>query len=153
PPGACGRSWSRARLAVMSISRGGPGLAPPAWLAAAARDERSQLPATGVQLPSPYTKGATVGAPGVLLLRRYQVPVPGSTVPMVAGRLRPRRPTRGFQPAPPYWNGAASGPPGVLLLRRYQVAVDGSTTPTVAVPLPSQSPATGTQPGAPYGNG
>src|SRR4051794_37588426 len=43
-----------------------------------------QSPTTGIQLGSPYTKGAKSGAPAELVLRRYQVPVPGSKTPGVA---------------------------------------------------------------------
>jgi hypothetical protein len=110
-----------------------------------------QSPTTGVQPALPNEKGAISGAPGLTELRRYQVPVPGSKMPMPAWPLPVQSPTTGTQPAAPYWK-TRSGAPGLSLLRRYQVAVDGSKTPMPVWPVPVQSPTTETQPAAPYWN-
>ncbi len=106
-----------------------------------------------------------LGAPALLLLRRYQVAggwpnsPTGSKTPTVVTPSPFQSPTTGTQSAAPYWNSGMSAVPGLLLLRRYQVAAGwpnrarGSKTPIVSMPSPFQSPTTGMSPGAPYWNG
>src|SRR5262249_36638780 len=88
-------------------------------------------PTTGSQLGAPNWKGVKSGAPGLLLLRRYQVMVLGSTTPMVTSPSPFQSPTTGIQPGAPKAKGPMSGAPLVLVLRRNQLPVLGSKTPTV----------------------
>src|SRR5262249_14103101 len=61
----------------------------------------SQSPATGMSPGVPYRNGATSGAPGELLLRRYQVMVDGSTTPTVWTPSPSQSPTSAIQPGAP----------------------------------------------------
>src|SRR5262245_23856126 len=90
-----------------------------------------QSPTTGVQPGSPYWKGGMLGAPALLLLRKYQVMVAGSTTPTVTRPSPSQSPTTGIQPTPPYWNCPPVGAPAELPFRRYHVPVAGSNWPGV----------------------
>src|SRR3954464_13382010 len=89
--------------------------------------------------PAPTWNGGGLGRPALLLLRRYQVIVVGSTMPTVSTPSPSQSPQTGSQPTLPKVNGPASGAPLLLLFRGYQKAVDGSNRPTAGEPLPSQS--------------
>src|SRR6516162_5869991 len=59
-----------------------------------------QSPTTGMSPGHPYWNFMS-GAPGLLLLRRYQVNVDGSTTPIVLTPSPFQSPTTGIQPGPP----------------------------------------------------
>src|SRR5262245_34329287 len=58
-------------------------------------------PMTGSQPGAPYLNGLKSGAPAPFLLRRYQVPVAGSTVPMPVLPELVQSPATGSQPGAP----------------------------------------------------
>src|SRR6266542_863591 len=91
----------------------------------------SQSPTTGVHPGDPYWNGTTSGAPGALLVRRYQVSVLGSTTPMVVFPSPFQSPATGIQCGLPYANGAISGAPALFVFFRYQTP-SGLSTPGVS---------------------
>src|SRR5205823_5853282 len=66
-----------------------------------------QSPTTGSQPTAPYWKTMSA-APGVLLLRRYQVPVDGSKAPIVSMPSPFQSPTTGVQVRAPKAKGVTS---------------------------------------------
>src|SRR5262245_14974652 len=60
-----------------------------------------QSPTTGRSPGCPYLNGGMSGAPGLLLLRRYQVMVAGPTTPMVVMPSPVQSPATPSQPGPP----------------------------------------------------
>src|SRR5260370_33003147 len=81
-----------------------------------------------------------LGAPALLLLRRYQVAggwpnsPTGSKTPTVVTPSPFQSPATGTQSAAPYWDSGMSAAPGLLLFRSYQVAAGGRNLARGAAP-------------------